>query len=497
MTFRRDLVVAAGAGVLAATGHAPFGFWPVALSGFALLAGRVAMAATPGRAGWAGFAGGVGYFAASLHWIVQPFLVDVARHGWMAPFALVLMAAGLALFWGAAGILSARSGTNRALAWALWLGAAEMARGHVLTGFPWALPAYVWTDTPVRETAAIWGSYGLTLVTLVLAALPAAAGTCGRRAGAALAAAAGFGALFLYAPLRDGGTLPDAGIVRLVQPNAPQDEKWDPDRAHVFVERQIGFTAAPKPGVGLIVWPESAVPYLLDTAAPILDRIATAAGGVPVVLGINRREGGRFYNSLIVVGGDGRPAQVYDKTHLVPFGEYIPLGQLAGLVGLRSFAARDGFGFSPGARPFLLDTPLGPAMPYICYEAIFPGQIRRAAGRPSVLLQITNDAWFGTFSGPYQHLQQARFRAAEQGLPLIRVANTGVSALVDGRGLVRERIALGTAGYLDAVVPGGLAAAPLHSRTGDAPAALVLIAGLAALIVVGRRNTIAKRPTSS
>lgn len=484
------------AGLLAALGHAPFGLWPVALAGFALMAGCVAGALpwTPEypdhkvgyrpRAALVAWAGGVGYFALSLSWIVEPFLVDIARHGWMAPFALVLMAGGLALFWALAGWIAG----GRVLIFAVALAGGELLRGYVFTGFPWALPAYIWADTPAIGAAAFVGPYGLTVVTLLLAALPFA--TPRWWLGLSLSVVGVLLLLTIRVPMTS--TAETLGKVRLVQPNAPQDEKWDPVRAPVFVERQLAYTAAPKDEVDLIVWPETALPYRLDRAGPVLAQIAGAAEGVPVVTGINRRENGRNHNSLIVVGADGQPGEIYDKVRLVPFGEYIPFGQLARLLGLRSFAARDGYGFSPGEQVRLIDTGLGRALPLICYEAIFPGH-GRGLERPDYLLQITNDAWFGTVSGPYQHLDQARFRAVEQGLPLVRAANTGVSVVIDPAGRIVESLELGEAGFVDVVVPKGLPVT-LYARIGDIPVAIFLLLTLTALTVAARRNGIAKAP---
>ena len=492
MSNRRKAILAVLAGGLASLGHAPFNLWPVALLGFGGLTWLVATSPTPRRATLMGWLGGVGYFATALHWIVQPFLVDVARHGWMAPFALVFLAAGLALFWGAAGWLSARM-NQRVFGWALALSLAEMARGHVLTGFPWALPAYIWVETPALMGASLLGPYGLTLLTLLLVALPLA---MPRKF------TAGAGSLVLLAALMVWGWTEQspssgyAGTVRIVQPNAPQHQKWDPEKAPIFVERQLGFTAEPKTDLDLIVWPESAIPYRLDRAGPVLTQISEAAEGVPVILGANRTEGGRFFNALVALGDNGTVEDVYDKVHLVPFGEYIPFGQLAQLVGMQSFAARDGFGFSPGDSVRLIETPLGRALPLICYEAIFPGQIHNASERPDYILQITNDAWFGTFSGPYQHLQQARFRAAEQGLPLVRSANTGVSAVIAPDGTIVSELPLGEAGFIDAPLPTPRPPT-LYSQTGDMPYFVLLFVVLSALILNHWRNTIANRRRTS
>ena len=482
MTRAIGLALPLLSGSLAALGHAPFSFWPIALLGFGGLIWLVARSDRPGRTAWIG---GVGYFAITLHWIVEPFLVDVARHGWMAPFALLFMAAGGALFWALAGWLSAQL-APRALGFAVALAATEMLRGHLLTGFPWALPAYIWTDTSVRLSAALIGPYGLTLVTLVIAALPAL--TPRPWAGAAVALTA-VGLLFVSFP-QGAPSGQDLGTVRLVQPNAPQHEKWDPQKAGIFVRRQIDFTSKPKEDVDLIVWPETAIPFRLSRAGPVFERISEVAEGTPVILGINRQESGKNHNAMVTLGPEGVIGKPYDKVHLVPFGEFIPFGELARWIGLRSFAARDGFGFAPGKAVRLIDTPLGQALPLICYEAIFPGHIRRQEKRPDYLLQITNDAWFGTFSGPYQHLDQARFRALEQGLPLVRVANTGISTVVDAYGNLGQSLELGKTGFLDAKVPEGRAIT-LYGRFGDRPILLLLIVLGGALFWNNRRNAIA------
>ena len=476
------------AGAAAALGHAPFGLWYVALLGFGALTFCVARARTPRRAFTAAWLGGVGYFGVGLHWIVEPFLVDAAVHGWMAPFALVLMAGGLALFWGAAGWVAARIGGPVALGWALCLSLAELLRGHVFTGFPWALPAYIWTDTDIRMTAALWGPYGLTALTLLAVALPFAARNGAARAGMVVASLVAVAALWLTGTIWDAHTIPrPGGRVLMVHPNVPQNEKWDPDRAFSHVERQIGYTAegADAPDLELVIWPESAIPYPLDMAGSVLDA-ATAAAGVPVLTGINRRDGGDWFNGAVLAEAGGAVAGTYDKVHLVPFGEYIPFR----LDFLRAMAARSSYGFSAGEAVEPIETPLGSALVMICYEAIFPGHIRRSATRPDVLIQITNDGWFGTFAGPYQHLQQAQFRAAETGLPLIRVANSGVSAMIDARGEIKVRVALGEDGATSAQLPRALEATP-YWRMGDLPILLILSVTVLLTILSRRRRSIA------
>jgi apolipoprotein N-acyltransferase len=271
---------------------------------------------------------------------------------------------------------------------------------------------------------------------------------------------------------------PGHPVVRLIQPNAIQSEKWDPAMMPVFLNRQLAFTAAEAERMpDLIVWPESAIPVLLDQGEAVLEAIGRAAGEIPVVIGVQRSEGFRYYNSLAVLQR-GVPQDIYDKHHLVPFGEYVPLARLAAQFGILGFAVQEEAGFSAGPGPDLISIGrLGTALPLICYEAVFPHLVGAAPGRPDVLLQITNDGWFGDFAGPQQHLVQARFRAVEQGLPMIRVANTGISAVIGPDGAVLSSLALGTAGYLDAFVPDPLSPT-VYSRTGDWPVITLLLLGL-------------------
>jgi apolipoprotein N-acyltransferase len=474
------LAAAAACGVAAAFGQAPWSLWPVAFLGYAGGIALVAGAARPALVAWVM---GAAHFAVALHWIVEPFLVDAPRHAWMAPFALALMAGGLALFWGAAGWVAGRL-VPRALAFALALAGAEAARGVVLTGFPWALPGHIWIGHAPMQLAALGGANLLTLATLFLAALAPAIGLRGAALSAAgLAAAWVAGAWLGAAPLPPGG----GAVVRVVQPNAVQHLKWDPVWADLFLERQLAATRA-EPRPDLIVWPETAVEFLLNRPGDGLDRIAAAAAGVPVAFGVQRTEGWRAYNSLALMGTNGRVVAVYDKHQRVPFGEYVPGGDLLfRLFGIGAFAAQEGQGYSAGPGPRLLPIPgVGLAQPLICYEAVFPRLIRRAgAGRPDLILHVTNDAWFGEVSGPYQHLALARLRAVEFGLPVVRSANTGVSAVIDAQGRIVASLPLGTHGHADAPLPAALPPTP-YARLGDWPFLLLLVVASVALLRLHR-----------
>jgi apolipoprotein N-acyltransferase len=471
---RAGLAFVLGAGV--ALGQAPW-HWQVAmLAGLAALIWLILRAENARAAFWLGLAAGTGHFALALSWIVEPFLIDAAAHGWMAPFAVVLMAAGLGLFWAAAAALALKMPLP-ALAFVAAFAALEWLRGVVLTGFPWAMLGHVWIGTPLDQLAAILGPSGLTLVTLLTAALPVMAWWRGALASAlVLAAVAGFGLWRLSAPLPDDR---DATL-RLVQPNAAQAVKWDQDLADRHLGQLLDLTAGGDP-VDLTLWPETSVPFMLEYAPSVAGMVTAASGGRPVAVGIQREEAGRFYNSLRVLEGDGVETARYDKHHLVPFGEYIPFGDLAyRWFGIRAFAAQAGAAYSAGPGPEVLDLGrLGRVLPLICYEAVFPRLVNAAPVRADWMLQITNDAWFGVWTGPFQHFDQARLRAVEQGLPLVRVANTGVTAVIDARGRVLDALPFGTMARLDTRLPGALPPTP-YSRWGDGPF-LLLLAGIAAL----------------
>ena len=479
LSLRAQMGLAALAGFVTSLGLAPFALWPLALVALACVFLVVSAAPSRRAAAFTGWAAGTGYFAFALIWLIEPFMVDPWRHAWMAPFALFFMSAGLALFWGlATGFAHARG--RLAFIGALTL--AEVARSYLFTGFPWALLGYLWSESPLAIYAAYIGPHGLTLVALLtavsLATRPLRAAVLGYAPFAAVLAALAL-APQLHQDTRASATAP---LVRLIQPNAAQHEKWDPALVPVFFERQLGFTEAPS-ATGqrpdLIIWPETAVPWTLERADTALDMVTQAAAGTPVVLGIQRFDARRLYNSLLLLDGTGAQAALYDKHHLVPFGEYIPFGDSLARFGLRGFAAQEGNGYSAGPGPRLIELPrIGAALPLICYEAVFPQDVRAAPARPQLLLQITNDAWFGRFSGPQQHLSQARMRAIEQGLPLVRAANTGISAVIDAQGRVTASLALGEAGFVDARLPAPLPPT-FYSHTGDWPVlalALLLMA---------------------
>ncbi|NYI28015.1 apolipoprotein N-acyltransferase [Sulfitobacter geojensis] len=484
------MCLAAALGAIAAFGQAPYD-QPLIL--MAALVGALyffSQAESPRQAAVFGWAFGTGYFAHALQWIVSPFMVDVARHGWMAPFALLFLAAGLALFWGLAFWLARRLSGHSAWGLVLTFPAVELVRAYIFTGFPWAMFSQSLVDSSGGQALSWIGPYALNLV-MIAVAVPLSQTVqtwVGRtlRYGAILL---GLGGVVL--PVMAPDAVSGDGIIRLIQPNAAQRDKWDPAQIPVFFDRQLKYTSAsPTDGRArpdLVLWSETAIPWVLDRAAPALDQIAQAGDTADVALGVQRRNPDQYFNSMVVLDSAGSVAQTYDKHHLVPFGEYMPFADLFARVGVFGLAQRALGGYASGLGPQLLEFgDLGRALPLICYEAVFAHDVNAAPERPDFLIQITNDAWFGKAAGPRQHLAQARMRAIEQGLPLARAANTGISAMIDPYGRVLAALPLNEAGFIDANLP--LPRKPtLYSRTGDLPFAVVLLLGLVAA-AIGARN---------
>jgi apolipoprotein N-acyltransferase len=451
------------------------------------------------RAFWIGWFAGLGYFGATLQWIVEPFLVQPEIFGWMIPFALSGMAGGMALFWGAGFWVAKRlcaDGWGAPFGLAFGLVGMEWLRGNILSGFPWSLLGYAWIDTDAMQFASVVGVYGLTLLTVLsgflIGAVIFGTGIVQRGVMAVLAVAV-MATPFLYAldRLKNSRGMPqaDALQVGLVQPNIAQKDKWQPALREVHLRDLLDKTRdLAARGADVVIWPEAATPYQFDQAPQLRAMIADALGEDAVLLaGGVRFEGQSAFNSLIAVGPDGAILDTYDKQHLVPFGEKMPFEPLLSRIGLRAMISLPG-GFSTGEdrERSMSVSGLPPFVPMICYEAIFPAEIMRRAAQGDWLVQVTNDAWFGNWVGPYQHLVMARVRAIERGLPLARAANTGVSAIVDGYGRVVTSLPLNQAGVVLDALP-TRAAPTLYALYEDIPFGFgLLLSGLFGWI--GRRR---------
>lgn len=490
----RRLAISVAAGACGALAMPPFGFLPALvvclvptvwlLDGCA--AGRPGRRLLPTLAAAAsvGWGWGFGYFVAGLWWLGEAFLVEADQFAFLLPLGVLGLPAVLAVF-PAFGFALARllwsPGPWRVFALAVGLGASEWLRGHLFTGFPWNLLGMaLGQNLLLMQSASVFGVYGLTVLVVPMAAAPAVIATS--REGASrwwpsafavfvLAALAGYGALRL-----PSGAMPGvAGVrLRIMQPNLPQDAKFsaanrDPilDKYLALSDRPASPTATGIADVTHLIWPESAFPFLLQRDARALGRIAALLpAGRRLVTGAARSdeplpgERPRFYNSILVIGDDGVVGGAYDKVHLVPFGEYLP-GVLDGalrLLGLRQFVPIPGgftAGSSAGSQRLLEIAGLPPVAATICYEAIFPGAIVPGppAPRAGLILNVTNDAWFGDTPGPRQHFAQVRLRAVEEGVPVVRAANTGISAIVDPYGRVVASLPVGAEGVLDSALP--------------------------------------------
>jgi apolipoprotein N-acyltransferase len=501
------------AGAVGALAMPPFGVLPALALSLAPAIWLLDGAGKDGPSTWAsvrsaalvGWIWGFGYFVAGLWWLGAAFLVEADQFAWALPFGVFGLPALLAFF-PAFGFALARClwtrDAWRILAFALGLTVSEWLRGHLFTGFPWnnpgmALGQNLW----LMQSASLVGLYGLTFLAAVMGAAPALLLT-GRTprerwagpglALAGLAAMAAFGAWRV--PSESLANVENVRL-RIMQPNLPQDAKFNPRNRDPIMRRYLALSASPGRDdrqATHIVWPESAFPFLLHRDPGSLNQIATLLGpGSVLVTGAARMDEplpgeavGKFYNAIQVIDEKGTILGSYDKVHLVPFGEYVPkfLDALIRAVGLRQFVHIPG-GFEPSATRAILSVPgLPPVAASICYEAIFPGETLPDGPRPNLILNVTNDAWFGRTPGPYQHFAQARLRAVEEGLPLVRAANTGISAVVDPYGRLVSSLPLSVEGVLDSDLPVA-ASRTVYSQTGIFPLTATLVICLMALIV--------------
>lgn len=480
------------AGVLATLAMPPVHAVPILLIAMPALLVLAATARNASQAFGDGWWFGFGHFLTGLYWIGIAFVVNEDVSDWAGIPAVAGVSALMALF-PAATALGTQAFARRltlsrishflalVIAFAAVWGILEWLRGHLFTGFPWNLMGSVWAFSPaMMQSAALWGTYGLSVATVLVATLPAA-GLGGsrrlRRMAPAGVAALVLGLLWAGGAYRLGGATdavaPDIRL-RIVQANVKQQEKWQRDRLSENFIRHLDLSAKPsrKP-ITHIIWPETAVPYFLNEEPSRRFLIADVVpDGGYVIAGAPKLEyepdGNPIVaNSLFVIDQWANVRASYDKSHLVPFGEYVPLRGVLGILGLSRFVPSS-LDFTPGPGLSVIDLKGLPAFsPLICYEVIFPAAVVPGGQRPDWILNITNDGWYGRSSGPYQHLATAQFRAVEEGLPVIRAAGTGISAVIDGYGRIWNSLALGHGGFIDSDLPAKVETPPLFARLGD------------------------------
>ncbi|WP_428529515.1 apolipoprotein N-acyltransferase [Roseibium sp.] len=426
------------------------------------------------RTGFAlGWLFGFGYYLSGLWWIGSAFLVDAEQFAWLMPFAVVAMPLGLALFTGLSGAIAAAFWGDtrvRVLLLAAAMTLADWLKGTILTGFPWNSYGYAFSESlTLAQSASLVGIYGLTFLAWSIFAAPAVFADSRTLLARAFPFALGVAVLVLmtgYGSYRlvPGGSEYEGLDIRIVQPSINQQDKWRPELREEIFQTYLDLTEAPLGGnarVGvpqLVVWPESAVPFLLTREPGALHRISAALGqSKELAVGAVRAEPGEsgpvYFNSIYLIGNDGTVRGLYDKVRLVPFGEYVPFRPLLDKMGISNLAG-PGAGFEAGdvRRPLsAMNKYL--FLPLICYEAIFPSETASLEPRPAFLLNLTNDAWFGQTPGPYQHFAQVRLRSIETGLPTIRAANTGISGMIDGLGRVVAKLPVFERGVIDARLP--------------------------------------------
>jgi apolipoprotein N-acyltransferase len=511
----RRAAIALLAGALSVLAMAPFNAWPVLFLTFPVMvwltdgagAGRWRGVPAAALAGW-WF--GLGYFVFGLYWIGYAFLVDASTFAWLLPFAILGLPAYLALFT-AFGFALARliwtRDASRVLALAVSLTIAEWLRGQLLTGFPWNAFGYALSEPlALAQTASLIGLWGMTFLTVAIFASPAVlidGSSRGRNPWTApVAAILALMAMGVFGVIRLSlhPALSVANVrLRIMQPDLQQDEKFNYSAKAAVMQKYLTLSdrASGPQSTGvrdasILIWPESAFPFFLTHEADAMAQIAELLPkGTILITGSVRAPDlppgtrvTRAYNSVYVIDHDGSVLSIYDKLNLVPFGEFLPFQDWMEKLGFEQLTRVQG-GFIPGTVRRTMAIPDAPrALPLICYEAVFPADLAARDDRPGWIVNLTNDGWFGISTGPYQHLQQARLRAVEQGLPVVRAANTGISAVIDPLGRIVARLGLGIEGVLDSTLPAAIAPT-IYARFGDIPAAIIVAAGL--IFVVRRR----------
>lgn len=500
------------AGALAVPALPPFNLWLCMLLGFSLFYVLLADVKTA-RGGFGfGWCFGFGYFGAGLWWIANALLVDGNEFRWVWPLAIAGLPALLAIFTAAGCAAFVRAADRKTLGGFLIFLAALMAsewlRGHAFTGFPWNLYGVIWSTWPaMMQPVALTGSYALALLTLAVTAAPGFLLIWPAPRRHKIAVTAALAILFtghaVYGSVRLShakAEFSDTVGVRPVQPDITQEDKWNPEKAGTNLFSLLSLSAAPaseaQMPVTLIVWPETALTYHMleddGVRAALKQALAAYDGAAYLITGLLRYDPGmggsadRYFNSLAVLDKNLNVMATYDKSHLVPFGEYVPLQKW---LRFGPFVQMEGFTPGSGLTALAPSADIPAFSPLICYEVIFPHAVVPGGGdRPGWMVNLTNDAWYGDSPGPYQHFAQTRFRAIEEGMPLIRSANTGISGVIDPWGRVLSRAGLYEKTARTLALPRALPGGTLYGRFGDGPFFLMLILLLTAGLSVKKAH---------
>jgi apolipoprotein N-acyltransferase len=465
-------------GMIVALSIPPFDFWPLLFVTFPVVLLMLEGIEKKLRlqSFFLGWCFGFGYFIVTLHWIGFAFLVDADDYLWMMPFAVGGLAAAMAVYWGLASLCVALSGRRRlpaALVFAGSLAMFEWLRGTLFTGFPWAAPGLASDGMgAVAQTASLWGAPALTLLIVLWAVTwPFIFNGPYLHRFTAVLIIAMLPLCWAWGSYRlpHGAVANVDGIrIRVIQPNISQDSKWRDENARAIFDQLLEMSARTAPdgkSPTHIIWPETAVSFLIDESAVAKVELAQLLGGnTTLVTGALRRDinttgdgaDNKVYNSVLTFDGSGTVVARYDKWRLVPGGEFLPFEWLLESLGFRKVVTVPG-SFAAGPGPASLAIPGAPDAGFgVCYEAIFPDRFVDPQKRPGWLINVTNDGWFGNSTGPYQHLAQARLRSIEQGLPMVRAANTGISAVIDPYGRIISSLPLSESGILDTSLPQAL-----------------------------------------
>jgi apolipoprotein N-acyltransferase len=505
-------LLAFAAGLASATGFAPLNLWPVTLAAFAVLLWLVAGAPRLRSALARGWWFGVGHFTVGLNWIATAFTYQAEMPAWLGWIAVVLLSLYLAVYPAVAAGLAWRWGRGRPLVLAIFFAAAwivtEYLRATLFTGFAWNPLGVSLLPTAVAGLAPWLGTYGLSgAAALVAGALFLAALRRWREAaGVAGSVAVATGVALLASP---AAPPPTATPLRIIQPNIGQQDKWREDFIEENEARLAGMSRAGKGNPRLLLWPEAAItrplqnglvyPRLQQESALLRRRVGQMMGPADLLLtgGVTWQSADGLdvtsaTNSVFAMDRQGLVLARYDKAHLVPYGEYLPMRPILSAIGLSRLAPGD-IDFDPGPGPQTLTLPVvGKVGFQLCYEIIFSGQVVDRANRPNFLFNPSNDAWFGAW-GPPQHLAQARLRALEEGVPVLRSTPTGISAVIDARGELLHSLPWRRPGVIDSALPAPLPPT-LFARLGNVlPLAFALLLALAGILAARRARAIAEK----